>query len=88
MTKRIRWKDDPELRDRFKGRRVKARKPYLLRGRRVRFAQCLVCGEFNPKQSRIIKTKELDRQGDSITFREVYITCRFHDETLVSQKRI
>jgi len=70
-------------------RRPKAedRKPYKLRGRRVCYARCPVCGEFYKKNYRVGYVTRKTGLVESEVFRavEVYIDCRFHGEHVIDR---
>jgi len=89
MPNRIRWKDDPELRERFKGRRSR-RPAYLFRGRRVTQGSCAICGEYTPKKARVITTDWKDGNGDFIQIRETFVSCKYphHGDTALFKERI
>jgi len=80
-------KDSKGSRD-YKGRKVlKHGKPYELRGRRVCYARCPVCGEFYRKNYRVGYVTRKTGLVESKVFRavEVYIDCRFHGEHVIDR---
>lgn len=89
MTDRIRWKDDPELRERFKGQRSR-RPKYLFRGRRVTQGSCAICGEYFLKKVRVIRLGHTDRDGGHIRIRETFVSCKYphHRDTVIFKERV
>jgi len=59
------------------------KKPYLSRGRRLKFAQCGVCGEFNRKQHRTI-VEHKKHEGHK-RYKIIYGICKSHGEYLVEK---
>ena len=80
-------KDSKGSRD-YKGRKVlKHRKPYELRGRRVYYARCSVCGEFYRKYYKHHYVTRKIGLAETKLFKvvEIYIECKFHGEQMVDK---
>ena len=70
-------------------RRPKAedRKPYKLRGRRVYYARCSICGEFYRKNYRHSYITKKIGLAETKLFKvvEIYIDCKSHGEQTVDK---
>ncbi len=64
--------------------------PYLNRGKRARYGQCLICGEFYLKKERkrvgFVRNRDKNEEAEITT---VYVTCDKnlqHGETVIEKR--